>query len=234
MQEFNPENINVIFFDVDDTLFDKEKAHKMALQQIMKKYDIFKDIDESELFEAFKRADKKCVEDFDNGVPMGEIRWRRSKRVINYLQLKEDFTDIFHDVFLSTYPCMDTEIEGAVETIRTLNESYRLGVITNSTKETQFKKLNTLCIEEYFDEFVFSESVGSRKPDEKIFHTAVKRVDEEPGNCLYVGDSFRRDVKGANKIGMHTYWFNRGGKKKIEQEIADLEITELKQLLDIL
>jgi len=234
MRNLRPKDINVIFFDVDSTLFDKEKAHRMALQRIKQKHDIFNDIDKSEILDAFERADKGCVEDFDNGVPMEDIRWKRSEQLVKSIRIPEDFTGTFHKDFQNIYPCIEVEIEGAVETVKTLHKDYELGIITNSTKETQFKKLNALDIKDYFGEFIFSESVGSRKPDEKIFYIAVERVDEEPENCLYVGDSFKRDVKGANKIGMHTCWFNRGGKRKIEQEVADLEITELKQLLDIL
>lgn len=233
MKTLETKSIKVIFFDVDDTLFNKVKAHKMALQHIMKKYDIFKDIDESELLDAFDEADRKSVKDFDKGVPMEEIRRKRSKRIIDHFGLEEDFTDTFHNEFLNTYPRIDAEIEGAVETVRTLNQSYKLGIITNSTKETQIKKLNTLNIKKYFQEFVFSEEVGSRKPDDQIFLTAVNRVDEEPENCLYVGDSFNRDIIGANRIGMRTCWFNNDKSCKTKIEGANIEINKLKQLLEI-
>ncbi|MFP4051727.1 MAG: HAD family hydrolase [Thermoplasmata archaeon] len=233
MQSIDPKNIHAIFFDVDSTLFDKEVAHKKALNTIMKKHDLFDDIDFSELYDAFKKSDEKCVVDFDDGVPMDKIRWKRSKRFLKAIDVPEKYTETLHQEFQSTYPCVGAEIEGAVETVRKLYKDYELDIITNSTRETQFKKLDTLNIKKYFDEFIFSEEVDSRKPDRKIFLKAIDKVDENPENCVYVGDSFRRDVIGAKKAGMKTCWFNKDNRKKIKNERPDLEISELKQLLDI-
>ena len=94
------------------------------------------------------------------------------------------------------------------------------------------KKLNVLELTEYFDKFIFSEEVGSRKPDKEIFLHALEKVDKNGESCLYVGNSFRTDIKGAKKVGMKTCWLNRQGKQK--EDVPDLEIKELSELLEIL
>jgi len=234
MKSSELEKIEVIFFDVDDTLFDQQKAHKLALQKIKDRYDVFDRFDIEEIIQAFKEADDEAIDEFRNGEEMDKLRWNRSERFLKKLGVNNDFTAKFHDGLYKIYPCIPAEIDEAREVVRYLWSRYELGIITNSTGEIQMKKIQGLGLTDYFSTFIFSEEVGSRKPDKEIFFYALDEVDKNSEHCLYVGNSFRSDIIGAKKVGMRTCWLNRYGKQKEEGLEPDLEIKGLRELLEIL
>lgn len=232
MDRSDVKDIDVIFFDVDDTLFDQHEAHRRALNQLKNKYQVFDEVDLEDVIQAFEEADSEAIEEFRNSVPMEELRWNRSERFLKKLGVTQDFTDTFHEEFYRIYPSIPVEVDGAEKVVKELNSRYELGVLTNSTEEVQMEKLRVLELKEYFDTFVFSEEVGSRKPDERIFLHALDEVNKSSERCMYVGNSFRSDIKGAEKVGMWTCWLNRHD-EKAEDTIPDLEIKELSELLEI-
>ncbi len=232
MDRSDVKDIDVIFFDVDDTLFDQHEAHRRALNQLKNKYQVFDEVDLEDVIQAFEDADSEAIEEFRNSVPMEELRWNRSERFLKKLGVTQDFTDTFHEEFYRIYPSIPVEVDGAEKVVKELHSRYELGVLTNSTEEVQMEKLRVLELKEYFDTFVFSEEVGSRKPDERIFLHALDEVNKSSERCMYVGNSFRSDIKGAEKVGMWTCWLNRHD-EKAEDTIPDLEIKELSELLEI-
>jgi len=232
MDKLNGNELEVIFFDVDDTLFDQQEAHRRALYQIKNRYQVFDGVDMDEIIQAFEEADREAIKDFRNSVPMEDLRWNRSERFLKKIGVNEDFVETFHKQLYRIYPSIPVEIEGAKKLVEYLNSKYELGILTNSTEEIQMQKLRVLELTEYFDKFIFSEEVGSRKPEKEIFLHALEEVDKSSESCLYVGNSFRSDIKGAKKVGMRTCWLNRQGKQKEEE--LDIEIRKLSELLEIL
>lgn len=86
-----------------------------------------------------------------------------------------------------------------------LARRYRLGVVSNF-----YGNLATVCdnaqVRRYFGVIVDSTRVGLRKPDRRIFMTAVEALGIEPGRALMVGDSLARDMAGARAAGMAHIW----------------------------
>lgn len=235
MKKSNIKDLNVIFFDVDGTLYDQKTSHKRTLQKVIKRYsEVFSCVSEEELLNAFEIADKECYQEFINGVPLDEIRRKRSLHTLKLIGVDEAFSERFHDEFYRIYPSIKAEIKGAGRVIDYLDPKYQLGILTNSSKDIQLTKLRNLDMLKHFDELVFSEEVGSRKPDKEIFLDALSRVNDKPENCLYLGDSFTTDIIGAEKVGMRTCWLNPDGEKRPANIEPDLEISELSELLDIL
>ena len=48
-----------------------------------------------------------------------------------------------------------------------------------------------------------SHLVGLEKPDPRIFHLALRALDVEPSQAVYVGDTVKFDVNGALAAGLH-------------------------------
>lgn len=234
MQSSELKEIEVIFFDVDDILFDQQEAHRKALYRIKDSYDLFEGIDKNKILQAFEEADEQAMNEFIDGVPIEELRWNRSKRFLKKLGVDEDFIETFHEEFYRIYPALPIEMKGAEEVVKSLASGYRLGILSNGTEEIQMKKLQALGLTEYFDEFIFSGNVGFRKPDKKIFLHALEKVKTKSDRFLYIGNSFRSDIKGADEVGMKTCWLNRDGADKADGTKPTLEIRELPELLEVL
>ncbi len=55
---------------------------------------------------------------------------------------------------------------------------------------------------EFFPHRVYSCDTGYRKPHPRIFQIATERVGKSPLHTLFVGDTLKTDVRGANRMGM--------------------------------
>lgn len=71
------------------------------------------------------------------------------------------------------------------------------------------------------DVIVFSEEVGSRKPEPAIFLHALEQLGVEPENAMFVGDRLEADVQGAARLGLTTVqalWFRADETPGIEPD----------------
>ncbi len=59
-----------------------------------------------------------------------------------------------------------------------------------------------------FQAIVISDGFGRRKPHPSIFHEALRQLDVDASDALFVGDSVSDDVAGASAVGMDTAWLN--------------------------
>ncbi len=71
--------------------------------------------------------------------------------------------------------------------------------------------LDELGVGGRFGHVVTSAEVGFEKPHPGIFESALARLGVEPEAVLHVGDSRRRDVEGAQAIGMRSVHLDRSG-----------------------
>ena len=60
---------------------------------------------------------------------------------------------------------------------------------------------------QFFDATIFSDEVGYRKPDKRIFHEAAKRLNLDESNGIHIGDNPETDVWGAKRAGMRAVLF---------------------------
>ena len=60
---------------------------------------------------------------------------------------------------------------------------------------------------ENFDFIVSSEEAGMDKPAPGLFALCAKKAGCRPEECLFVGDSLKRDVRGALDAGMSAAWY---------------------------
>lgn len=96
------------------------------------------------------------------------------------------------------------------EVLKALRKKYKLGLITNtvaSREEHVRLALRRVNMERYFDVIVTSVDVGLKKPDARIFLTALKAVKVSPNEAVMVGNRVSADVLGGNRVGMKTILF---------------------------
>ncbi|MDR0583767.1 MAG: HAD family hydrolase [Treponema sp.] len=88
------------------------------------------------------------------------------------------------------------------ETLAVLRQAgFRLGMLSDFPPET---KLACLGIGDCWDAALCSERLGALKPDRRPFDALAGALGLPPERILYVGNSFRYDVEGANRAGMRT------------------------------
>jgi putative hydrolase of the HAD superfamily len=86
--------------------------------------------------------------------------------------------------------------------LESLRSRLRLGLVTDAQALLLEGELDMVGLRPYFDVVVVSGPTGFRKPDTRLFHTALRAIEVEPGAALFVGDNLSRDVCGAKAAGL--------------------------------
>ena len=97
---------------------------------------------------------------------------------------------------------------GVAETLAGLRrEGLRLGVVSDSpfTRE----KLTALGLHTGWDAIVSADEAGALKPNPEPFLRISELLGVAPGEVLFVGNSYHRDVIGAHRAGMQAAHFTR-------------------------
>lgn len=75
-------------------------------------------------------------------------------------------------------------------------------VVSDLTTTIQCEKIFHLGIASYIDALVTSEEVGVEKPDTQCFKLALEKAGASPASAVVIGDSFERDIVGAQALGI--------------------------------
>ena len=123
---------------------------------------------------------------------------------------------------------------GAVEALRALSaRGIRLGIVSNTGRTPGVvlrRILERHDMLRYFDAvaIAYSDEVGFRKPDARIFARALDALKVEPARALHVGDNPDADVVGAQRVGMRAAHYAFGG--AAPSPVADLIVEDLADL----
>jgi HAD superfamily hydrolase (TIGR01509 family) len=93
--------------------------------------------------------------------------------------------------------------EGVLDTLSALRErGLRVGLVSNIDDDQLAHLLEIAGIEDALDFHISSERARSCKPDEAIFRQALRLAGCDAAEALFVGDTARQDVDGANRAGL--------------------------------
>ncbi len=126
------------------------------------------------------------------------------------------------EVFAETRPALDA-----------LRARVQVGILSNADERFLVGTLAHNEIE--FETIVYSEHEMVYKPHPLLFERALKRLDAEPSEVIFAGDSPTEDIVGAGAAGMVSIWVNREGTDwpLSESERPDHEVADLLGLVDI-
>ena len=79
-------------------------------------------------------------------------------------------------------------------------------IVSNGQRVFSELELRFLGLYDYFDFVIFSSDVGYKKPDLRLFMTALKRMglELEPKCVVSIGDSYENELMPARKLGMRS------------------------------
>ncbi|MGN1415450.1 MAG: HAD family hydrolase [Oscillospiraceae bacterium] len=112
-----------------------------------------------------------------------------------------------------------------------LQDKYALALLTNGYSLTQNIKLDRTGLRKYFAAVVISEDTGTMKPDPEIFRMTCHKIGASENECVYVGDHFENDIKGALSAGMSAVLYDRYGTSEENYPYTIRSLNELKDLL---
>lgn len=211
------QRIRGILFDLGDTLLD------------------FGQVDPRSLFEAGGRLAYEYLQRLGQPLPsfasfhrkqLWQIRWnylrsRFTRREFNALELIGRISDrmghdLTHDQVVELawlwYEPLSRRAKVEADLPRLLGEfrdtGLKLGVVSNTfiPGEVLDRHLAAEGLLEYLPIRVYSCDVRYRKPHPSIFTVALDRCGLKARETLFVGDSLKADICGANRAGLVSVW----------------------------
>ena len=107
--------------------------------------------------------------------------------------------------------------EGLVSYIRSLKERYSTGIISNAWDDVRAMIEQRWNMADAFDQIMISAEEKLVKPDPRIFHLALEKLEAAPEEAVFI-DDFTKNIAGAQAVGMHAIQFYSS-----EQIRADLD-----------
>ena len=115
----------------------------------------------------------------------------------------------------------DSLDENLVDYIRSLRLQYRTGLLSNAWDNLREIIESRWKISDAFDEIIISSEVGVAKPDPRIYHMTLNRLEVAPQEAVFV-DDFIENVEAACSAGLNIIHFVKPGQA----------VSELSKLLD--
>ncbi len=227
------ERIKHIFFDLDHTLWDFDRNSMLAFQRIFKTFNIpipledFIEVYEPINFEYWKMYREERID--KQGLRRGRFLDAFEPFGVEF-SLKE--IDDMATAYIFELPKDNYLFDGVIDTLdHLLEKGYTMHIITNGFEEVQHLKLKNSAIDHFFHTVTTSEEVGVKKPNPLVFEKALQKARATPEESIMVGDTFEADILGAEKVGMHTLFFNYRNESPPQQYLTVNKITEIKKHL---
>ncbi len=200
----NLEQIKVVSFDLDDTLWDCASAIASAevvlSNWIEKNAPKLSDIASKQTLVEIRQKTVIAQPEL-----MNDVSALRQQVLQVYLAqggygaaVAEEAFDVFYRARSSV-----TLYEGVHELLSALKAHFKIAAITNGNAD-----LEIVGIAHYFDDIQHATLNNAPKPDAQMFEVCLGNLNLGKQNMLHVGDNPEADVQGGHNAGVATAWFN--------------------------
>ena len=225
--------IKGILFDLDNTLYDYDYSHNIALQKVFKSINGLFGIPFDEINNLYEIAKKEVKKNIPNTASSHNriLYFQKLLEIIkkNPLEYALEFYEIYWETFINN---MALE-KDSLEILELLHSKYKMCLITDMVAAIQYKKIKKLSLSKYFNHIVVSEEIGTEKPDKKNFFECMKKMKLRANELIMIGDDYKKDIKGAISLGIKAFWYDRYNKKiDLDKKVSRFKnYAELKELL---
>lgn len=218
--------IKAIIFDLDNTLIDFMKMKRLSCEAAMDAMNsvglnINKEKGLKIMFQLYSEYGfeyQKIFEVFLKKV-LGRVDYGiMASGIVAYRRVKEGL--------LYSYP-------NVIPTLNKLRKKYKLAILSDAPKFQAWIRLAAMGIQNEFDIVVTFDDTKSKKPSLKPFLYILKKIKLKPEECLMIGDSLKRDIAPAKKLGFKTVFAKYGEDKEYAKVKPDYVINDIKSLLKI-
>ncbi len=218
--------IKAVLFDLDNTLIDFMRMKRLACEAAIDAMrdaglDINKENGLKILFSLYSEYGLEYQRIFQVFLKelIGKVDYAvMAAGIVAYRRVKEGL--------LEPYPKVRA-------TLQKLKKKYKLAIISDAPRIQVWIRLVAMGIQDKFDLVITFDDTKKKKPDIKPFLVAAKKLKLNPNEIAMVGDSIKRDLNSARKLGMLTILAEYGQIKR-EKGKVDYKIKNINQLTKIL
>ena len=227
------EDIKVIAFDADDTLWVNETYFRGAEHQFAKllaQYETENKIDQ-ELF----RTEIKNLELYGYGVKGFVLSMVECALELSNYQVKQQTIEAILNIGKEMLDKPIELLDGVEEVLKSLQGKYKLIVATKGDLLDQERKLEKSNLLKYFHHI---EVMTDKK--EKDYQKLIKHLDIHPSELLMIGNSLKSDVLPLIEVGasaihvpFHTTWVHEEVPEEVSSKSDYYTISNIKELLTL-
>jgi putative hydrolase of the HAD superfamily len=178
-------NKSVVVFDLDDTLYKEVEYLKSAFREIAQ---VLKKETGQNLLERMMGLYRDDKEVFGT--------------IIKEYQIQTYTQNDLIEIYRNHKPDLHLEDHIADKLNEIKNSGIATGLITDGRSHTQRNKLESLGLQDYFDEVLISEEFGREKPDPGTFEYIENKLQGE--GYVYIADNIQKDFIAPNNLGWNT------------------------------
>ena len=222
-----PTGIKGVLFDLMDTLAELEKG---IYQQTQERFANLMSVS----IDRFQLAWTHSREDASTGI-FGSTE-DRLRAVMQELEAKVSDTDLARmaeemEMMWQNHVHLFPESKPLLKELR--ERGIKSAIVSNGPVAMNSLR-ESLGLNQYVDAFVLSCRVVAKKPDRAIYEAALKRLELDAAQCIFVGDGNDCELDGARKVGLFTVKIDVErppyGNLKNESIDWDIEVKNLGQL----
>lgn len=220
-----------ILLDIDDTLYSYDSVHSVALECVAEFFEKKLKIDKPLFFLSYEKARKQVhIELSETAASHNRILYFQKMcefLKINSLKQGIKLYDLYWDNFIKNLK----PFEGVYDLLKKYKN--KICLVTDLTAYIQYRKIEKLKLNDYCNLIVTSEETGKNKPHPIMFMSAIKKLGVNANEVCMIGDSFDKDIFGANNLGIDAIWFNHKKKKSSYSDSSIKEVVLFKEILRI-
>lgn len=218
-----------ILFDLDDTIFDFQKAQWYCFSDVLKQYNETYSEEKYKKYKEINHFYWKLVE--EQKMQREFAQCQRFTSFFSELGKNINGADA-NIVYQKSLTNQTWLIPYATEVCKFLSLTYELVFITNGFTNTQVERVQKSGIADYFQKIIVSEELGIEKPSIDFFKKALKLIgSNDTSKMIIVGDSLSSDIAGANNAGIDCCWYNPNKNAVSSKYKINYVINDLRELL---
>lgn len=203
--------IKAVFFDIDNTLYSYDIGNEAGMEALAVYGERVLCTEREEFLKVFRQAQQLVKERVGMDCAAVHNRLIRMQCILELLgkPLFPHARAMYHLYWDCLLASARLE-EGVLEFIQALKAGgIGIGIGTDMTAYIQYEKLERLGAAPYIDWIVTSEEAGAEKPADRFFALCAQKAGAAPGECVFIGDSLEKDVKGALRNGFKGVWYHK-------------------------
>jgi putative hydrolase of the HAD superfamily len=205
------EGLKGILCDLDDTLYAYEPCNKEGYAAVrnltVENFGI-----PGKAFDEYWKQGRQAVHEDLAQFAAGHSRLLYAQKALEkyFGHTHPEFTLLAEETYWSAF--LDT-MEWDSEALAFLEKAKQAGldvcIVTDLTAQIQHRKWLKLDLGRYVRYMVTSEEAGYEKPHPAIYNLALQKLGVHAGEVIMIGDSLKKDVQGAEALGIRAYHVKR-------------------------
>lgn len=223
-----------LLWDIDGTILDFVASERCAIKELFKRFKLGECTDE--MIQIYSKINVKYWDALArNELTKPEVLIGRFNEFFTLMNIDTGVAEDFNKAYQLALGDYCIFVKDAKEILLSQKGKYTIAAVTNGTKIAQTKKLKTSGLDKIFDSIFISEDVGYEKPNLGFFKYVFDTLNiKDKSEVLIIGDSLASDIQGGINAGIDTCWYNPNHSENKDNFKITYEISQLKEIEEIL